>query len=268
MSVLPDRPQGAGTLPTVNIVGAEVAAINLDGAAAIIDEWIRRGQRQYVCVADVHALMQGHKDPSLRAVQNNAGLITPDGMPLVWLSRIAGHRNTGRVYGPDLMVHVCRHGVARGYRHFFYGGRPGVATKLAERLRARISGLTVCGTLAPPLRALTPDEDRTVIATINSAKPDIVWVGLGAPKQDWWMAHHRQRLNASVLIGVGAAFDFLSGEKRQAPLWMQRSGLEWTYRLMTEPRRLWRRYLWAVPSFVGLLLVQSLRPQRFEGNQR
>lgn len=260
--------KGAGTSPTVNILGAEVAAINLESAASIIDGWIRAGRREYVCVADVHALMQGHKDRSLRTVQNNAGLITPDGMPLVWISRLAGHRDAGRVYGPDLLLRVCRHGVRRGYRHFFYGGKPGIAAKLAGRLSGQIPGLAVCGTLAPPLRTLTQDEDWQAVAAINAADPDIVWVGLGAPKQDWWMADHRDRLNASVLIGVGAAFDFLSGEKRQAPVWMQRSGLEWVHRLMTEPRRLWRRYLWVVPSFIGLLSLQLLHLQRFEGNQR
>jgi N-acetylglucosaminyldiphosphoundecaprenol N-acetyl-beta-D-mannosaminyltransferase len=248
---------------TVNIVGTRIAAINLDSAAEFIDGWIRRRQRHYVCVADVHAVMQGHSDPQLRAVQHNAALITPDGMPLVWLSRLAGHKKVGRVYGPDLMMHLCRFGASRGYRHFFYGGAPGVAEKLAERLIADIAGVTVCGTYSPPLRALTPEEDSHAVAVINSARPDIVWVGLGAPKQDWWMGEHRARLDAAVLIGVGAAFDFLSGVKRQAPRWMQRSGLEWVYRLMTEPRRLWRRYFWAVPTFIGLSLLQLIRPHRF-----
>jgi N-acetylglucosaminyldiphosphoundecaprenol N-acetyl-beta-D-mannosaminyltransferase len=260
-------PEGS-TLPTVNIVGARISAINLDRAAEIIEAWIDRGERQYVCVADVHAIMQGHWDASLRAVQHRAGLITPDGMPLVWASRLAGHKTVRRVYGPDLMLHLCRHGASRGRRHFFYGGARGVTTKLAERLTARIPGLVVCGTLSPPHRALTPEEDSRAIAAINSARPDIVWVGLGAPKQDWWMADHRARLDAPVLIGVGAAFDFLSGTKRQAPLWMQRAGLEWTYRLATEPRRLWRRYLRAIPGFLILSLLQLIRPDRFRERAR
>jgi N-acetylglucosaminyldiphosphoundecaprenol N-acetyl-beta-D-mannosaminyltransferase len=169
-----------------------------------------------------------------------------------------GFRHVERVYGPDLMLAVCEHSAKRGYRHFFYGGAPGVTEKLAVQLRSRFPGLQVAGTYSPPFRPLTPEEDREVVERINSSQPDIVWVGIGAPKQERWMAEHVGRLCAPVLIGVGAAFDFHGGLKKQAPRWMQKSGLEWSFRLMSEPRRLWRRYLVNNPFFLWLIFLQAL----------
>jgi N-acetylglucosaminyldiphosphoundecaprenol N-acetyl-beta-D-mannosaminyltransferase len=188
-------------------------------------------------------------------------LVTPDGMPLVWLSRLMGFRDVERVYGPDLMLAVCERSTARGYRHFFYGGAPGVAEKLVVRLQSRFPGLQVAGIDSPPFRHLTLQEDRAVVEHINTARPDIVWVGIGTPKQERWMAMHVGQLSAPVLIGVGAAFDFHAGLKKQAPRWMQRSGLEWSFRLMTEPRRLGRRYLINIPWFLWSVLLQALSRQ-------
>jgi N-acetylglucosaminyldiphosphoundecaprenol N-acetyl-beta-D-mannosaminyltransferase len=185
-------------------------------------------------------------------------------MPLVWLGRAAVGPHVDRVYGPDLMLACCERSRALGYRHYFYGGAPGVADKLAARLSARFPGLVVCGTFSPPFGKLSPEEDEAIVRRINEAHADIVWVGLSTPKQERWMDQHRDRLDAPVLIGVGAAFDFHAGLKRQAPRWIQRSGLEWLFRLLTEPRRLWRRYLRNNPEFAWRLLLQSAGIVRYE----
>ena len=234
----------------VDVLGVGVSAIDLERAVATFDQWIATGARHYVCVSGVHGVMESRRDPALRDVHNAAGLVTPDGMPLVWLSRLAGERQVRRVYGPDLLLAYCTHGIAFGRRHYFYGGAPGVAERLAQRLCGRVPGLRVVGMYTPPFRALTAEEDADVVAHIDAAAPDVVWVGLSTPKQERWMAEHRARLGAPVLVGVGAAFDFHAGLKRQAPRWMQRSGLEWAFRLATEPRRLGRRYLVNNPQFV------------------
>jgi N-acetylglucosaminyldiphosphoundecaprenol N-acetyl-beta-D-mannosaminyltransferase len=184
-------------------------------------------------------------------------------MPLVWLSRLQGFHHVERVYGPDLMLALCERLAAKGYRHFFYGGAEGVPEQLASVLQKRFPGLQVAGTFSPPFRSLTADEDDRIVQMINAAAPDIVWVGLSTPKQERWMAGHRERLTAPVLIGVGAAFDFLTGRKPQAPRWMQRAGLEWLFRLLTEPRRLWRRYLINNPLFVALVVLQALGVRRY-----
>ena len=177
-------------------------------------------------------------DDEMRRIHEGAGLVTPDGMPLVWMAHLLGHSRVERVYGPDLLLACCEMSTRRGYRHFFYGGAPGVGERLAARLEARFPGLSVAGLYSPPFRPLTPEEDAALVDRIDAARPDIVWVGLSTPKQERWMAAHVGRLQAPVLVGVGAAFDFHAGVKRQAPRWMRRSGLEWSFRLMTEPRRL------------------------------
>jgi len=246
-------------IPRVDVLGVGVSAINMDHALEEIDNWIIGGFRKYVCVTGVHGVMESQRDDSLRQIHNAAGLVTPDGMPLVWLSRWRGFRHTTRVYGPDLMLAVCERSIATGYRHFFYGGHEGVPERLVQRLTKRFPGLAVAGIYSPPFRSMTDDEREDVIRSINEVKPDIVWVGLGTPKQEHWMADHVERLSAAVLIGVGAAFDFHAGLKRQAPQWMQRSGLEWLFRLSSEPRRLWRRYLVNNPLFIWLTLMQMWR---------
>lgn len=234
----------------VDILGVRVSATTLLQALGTISSWIAAGKQRYVCVTGAHGIMESRQDATLRMIHNRAGLVTPDGMPLVWMSRLLGHPRTRRVYGPDLMRALTAMSAARGYRQFYYGGDVGVADELAAMLSRRYPGLDVAGTLCPPFRPLTPEEDAEVVARINAAKPDIVWVGLSTPKQEYWMARHVGLIDAPVLIGVGAAFDFLAGRKAQAPLWMQRSGLEWLFRLTQEPRRLFRRYLWIVPGFL------------------
>lgn len=254
-----------GAIPRVDLLGVGVSAITMDIAVREITGWIVSGRRHYVCVTGVHGIMEAQRDPELLEIYRRSGLTTPDGMPLVWASHWAGASHVDRVYGPDLMLELCARAADRGWRSFFYGGKPGVAELLAERLAARFPGLIVAGTESPPFRELSPEEDAAAVERINAARPDIVWVGLGTPKQERWMAAHTDRVLAPALIGVGAAFDIHAGLLPQAPRWMQRSGAEWLYRLAREPRRLWRRYLSNNPRFV---LAVARRPPRMMGNAR
>jgi N-acetylglucosaminyldiphosphoundecaprenol N-acetyl-beta-D-mannosaminyltransferase len=252
----------------VNVLGVGVSPASRASALSQIEHWIATGAREYVCVSGIHGVMESQRDETLRAIHNEAGMVVPDGMPLVWLSRLRGFAGVERVYGPDLLLACCDRSRETGYRHFFYGGGPGVPELLCQRLGARYPGLVVAGAISPPFRKLAPEEEAEVVLQINAAKPDIVWVGLGTPKQERWMAEHRAVLAAPVLIGVGAAFDFHAGLKRQAPKWMQRSGLEWLFRLLAEPRRLWRRYLRNNPLFVWGVLLQALRLREYPMESR
>lgn len=249
--------------PRVNVLGVGVSAINLNQAVAAIDRFIAGGGSNYVCVTGVHGVIASQNSRQLKDIHNRAGLVTPDGMPLVWISRAHGHRGVSRVYGPDLMLRVLENGIEREYKHFLYGGAEGVPELLARRLRGRFPGVRIVGTHSPPFRPLTDEEDASVVAAIDQSRADIVWVGLSTPKQEAWMAAHAGRLSAPVMIGVGAAFDFHAGLKKQAPGWMQRSGLEWLFRLLSEPRRLGPRYLVNNPLFVYLLTLQLLGLRRF-----
>jgi N-acetylglucosaminyldiphosphoundecaprenol N-acetyl-beta-D-mannosaminyltransferase len=240
----------------VNVLGVGISAINMQEAVDAIEGWIARRERHYVTVCGVHGVMESQRDPQLRRIINHGGLATPDGMPMVWLSWVQGHRNAGRVYGPDLMLALCERSQTTGHRHFFYGGAPGIADRVARRLKERYPRLAVAGTHSPPYRSIDAEEDRGVLQVIDESAADIVWVGLGTPKQDYWVARHRSLLKAPALIAVGAAFDFHAGVLRQAPRWMQRSGLEWLFRLMQEPRRLALRYLVNNPRFIAKVALQ------------
>lgn len=229
-----------------------------------IDEWVRTRDRQYVCVCPVHSIMECRRSAEVRRIFNSAGMVTPDGMPVVWVTRASGHPEVGRVYGPDLMLAELGRSAQSGHRHFFYGGAPGVARRLAARMRERFPGLGVAGIYEPPFASLDELTGEDTARLINEARPDVVWVGMSSPKQDLWMARMRPLLDAPVLIAVGAAFDFHSGTVSQAPVWMQRSGLEWFYRLVTDPRRLWRRYLVDNPWFLWELGLQKTGLKKFE----
>jgi N-acetylglucosaminyldiphosphoundecaprenol N-acetyl-beta-D-mannosaminyltransferase len=241
-------------IPRVDVLGVGISAIDMGQAVAEITRWVEEQEPHYVCVTGVHGVMESRRDPELRRIHNASGLTTPDGMPMVWAGHRAGAAHMRRVYGPDLMLVICALAAERGWSSYFYGGGPGVPELLAERLVARFPGLRVVGTWSPPFRPLTPEEDRTVVERINRSRPDLVWVGLSTPKQERWMAAHTGRLSARALLGVGAAFDIVGGFLPQAPPWMQRSGLEWLYRLGREPKRLWRRYLRNNPRFVVEIL--------------
>jgi N-acetylglucosaminyldiphosphoundecaprenol N-acetyl-beta-D-mannosaminyltransferase len=241
------------------ILGIGVSAITLDRAVLTIEQWIERRTQKYVCVTGAHGIIESRHDPQLRRIHNEAGMVTPDGMPLVFMARRLGFKSVSRVYGPDLMRRFTEISAQKGYRQFYYGGGPGIAEQLAATLKARHPTLSIAGTMTPPFRPLTPEEDEATVARINELAPDIIWVGLSTPKQEFWMASHIGQLNAPVMVGVGAAFDFLAGTKSQAPVWMQRSGLEWAYRLVQEPRRLWKRYARIVPLFFVLALAQIVQ---------
>lgn len=255
---------GAGAPASTNVLDVHISAIDMAHAVRTIEGWIENDTPDYVCICTVHTVMECQRDPALRETVNGAGLRTPDGMPMVWLSRHAGHEHVSRVYGPDLMLELARRSPETGHRHFFYGGAPGVADELARRLEDRFPGLNVAGTHCPPMVSVGELESEETIREINDSGADIVWVGLGTPKQDWWVANHRPLLTAPVLIAVGAAFDFHTGRVRQAPTWMQRHGLEWLFRLSQDPKRLWRRYLIDNGLFVARLARReaSLRSTR------
>jgi N-acetylglucosaminyldiphosphoundecaprenol N-acetyl-beta-D-mannosaminyltransferase len=229
--------------------------------------WIDRRDRHYVTLTGVHGVIEARDDPSFRRTLNGAGLTLPDGMPLVWLSWLAGRSHVTRVYGPDFTLALSDAMARAGKSAFYYGGVPGVAQRLADTLVGRFPGLITAGVYCPPFRALTEAEEADVAARINGSGAEVVWVGLSTPKQERWMSRMRDRLDAPVLIGVGAAFDFLSGRVRQAPRWMQRSGLEWLYRLGQEPRRLWRRYLRNNPRFVYLVACERLGVLRVDAGE-
>jgi N-acetylglucosaminyldiphosphoundecaprenol N-acetyl-beta-D-mannosaminyltransferase len=240
----------------VNVLGVGISVLNLPTALAAIADAVRGRRKGYVCVTGVHGVMEAQDDAAFKQILNGAFLCTPDGMPMVWAGQLAGHRDMRRVYGPDLMLDVCAWSETSGCKHFFYGGAEGVAERLARNLRARYPKLAVVGAFTPPFRALDAGETAKLQAQLVAAKPDILWVGLSTPKQEKFMAEFLPKLDVTLMIGVGAAFDFHSGRVRQAPRWMQRSGLEWLYRLGCEPRRLARRYFRNNPLFVLKFLAQ------------
>ena len=248
---------------SVEILGIPLALTDYERTIEWMDATIATGQRGYVCVAAVHTVMACQEDPELRAAVLGSDLTVPDGQPLVWAMNALGHDLSSRVYGPDLMARYCERAALTGARMFLYGGRnQGALVQLALNLRTRYPGLNIVGGYAPPFRPLTSEEEDFVLDEINRSQADVVWVGIGVPKQEKWMAAMRDRLRAPVLVGVGAAFDFHAGLVPQAPRWMQSMGLEWAYRLLQEPGRLWRRYLRYNPRFVLGFLRQWLAHRR------
>jgi bacterial polymer biosynthesis proteins, WecB/TagA/CpsF family len=233
----------------VNVLGVGVSAINMEMAKRAFTEAIQARKKGYVCVTGVHGIMESQNDPQLRSIHNNAFLVTPDGMPMTWMGRLQGFKGMSRVYGPDLMLDIMEISRESGFRHFLYGGANGVARELKGRLEERFPGVEIVGTYEPPFRPLNPEEEDELKRQVAESRPDIFWVGLGTPKQEKFMAEYLPMLDVALMVGVGAAFDFHTGRVAQAPRWMQRSGLEWFFRLCVEPRRLWRRYLKNNPRF-------------------
>jgi N-acetylglucosaminyldiphosphoundecaprenol N-acetyl-beta-D-mannosaminyltransferase len=247
-------------IPEYSVLGTRINAVQIPGVIAQMQDWIaRRDACRYIAVTGMHGVTEAKHDPQLRAALAYASLVVPDGMPLVWLGRHHGFALPRRVYGPELMLRFWQQTRSAHYRHFFYGGAPGIADALAGKFVREFPGHQICGTLSPPYRELTPDEDQEICTVISRSKPDIVWVGLGTPKQERWMRDHQDRLTAPVLVGVGAAFDFHSGRMRGAPAWMGNHGLEWLFRLAQEPRRLWRRYLLRGSEFAALAILELLK---------
>lgn len=242
-----------------DVLGVQVDVLNLDLADTQVQDWVARRKKVYVCVAPVSTVVQCREDEEYRKVVNGAQMVTPDGMPLVWLGRLQGNKDLARTYGPDLMLQICESGLRQGCRHYFYGAIPEVLERLESRLKNQFPNINIVGSFCPPFTKGCQDESAEVLKEINRLQPDILWVGLGSPKQDFWMSRHRDKLDVPVMIGVGAAFDFLSGSKKQAPVWMQRAGLEWLFRFLCEPRRLWRRYLFGNTKFVYLILRDFIK---------
>lgn len=243
----------------IDILGIKIHATNLTAACQVIENWIKDQVKTYVCVAPVSTIVDCQENAEYKSVVNDAGMTTPDGMPLVWLGKLRGNKLIQRTYGPDLMLQLCEFGQKKGYRHYFYGGSEKTNELLVEKLKKRFPGLHVAGRFVPAFRDISAEEDHEILEQINETRPDILWIGLGSPKQDYWMARHRNQLNVPVMIGAGAAFDFLAGTKPQAPLWMRQRGLEWFFRLCCEPRRLWRRYLIGNSKFIYMLLKDFIK---------
>lgn len=246
-----------------NVLGVGISAINMAQAVSLFESWLGNGVKGYVCVTGVHGVMEAQKDPSFRRILNQSLLTTPDGMPTVWVGKLQGFREMGRVFGPDLMYAVCRLSVDKGYRHFFYGGRPGVAEQLRANLTSAIPHLRVAGTYTPPFGPLSAQEEARLIDLVAEAKPDIFWVGLSTPKQERFMAQYVDRLRVPLLIGVGAAFDYHTGQIRDCSDWIKRAGLQWLHRLMQDPRHLWRRYLRNNPAFLWHIAWQISGLRRY-----
>jgi N-acetylglucosaminyldiphosphoundecaprenol N-acetyl-beta-D-mannosaminyltransferase len=250
-------------LPSLNVLGIAINAISLDRAASTIVDMARQEKRSTVAVAAVHSVVDAQDMPEAKSAMKNATLCVPDGVPLVWLLRLNGFTDVSRVFGPDLMLETSRLMGLNRMSAYYFGGREGVADDLARRLEDDYAGLRTAGTCSPPFREMTEAEKDRIADTINAAGPDVVWIGLGSPKQERWMAEFRTRLKAPVIIGIGAAFDYNTGRLTRAPRWMQKCALEWLYRLIQEPRRLWRRYLRNNPLFLWFLFCQRYRLKSF-----
>jgi len=230
------------TRTTVGVLGSAIDALSWEDALARITDWATECQSRYVCACNAHSVVTASLDPAFREFINGADMAVPDGMPIAWSLTKLGFPRQPRISGPDLMWRLCENAAARGLSVFLYGSSPRTLTKLKANLSSRIPALQIVGTNSPPYRSLSEAEDEAIVELINGSGAAIVLIGLGCPKQERWMALHRGRINA-VMVGVGAAFDYHAGTLQRAPPWMQRQGLEWLYRLMKEPRRLWRRYL-------------------------
>lgn len=248
-------------IPTIRIGGIPIAALTYEEALTLLLDAPSTGRRLAVHFCTAHTIVEAADDLELRAGLLNGALDVPDGVPLVWVGRAHGYR-IQRVCGLDVLPDMADRGRARGARHFFYGGAEGAAEQLAERLAAQYPGMVVAGCETPPFRPLTPDESAAMIARLNAARPDFVWVGLGTPKQDLWLAEYRLQLDAAALLAVGAAFDIVGGRRPRAPRWMRRAGLEWLFRLYQEPRRLARRYTVVNARFAAIAVMEIVRGRR------
>src|SRR5580658_2793418 len=252
------------SLPSANVLGVRVSAIDLESAVDLSDQWIRSARGHgYICATGVHGVMEARANSEIRRILNRALMNVPDGMPMSWVGHLQGLRKMDRVFGPDLMMAMCRLSVERGYRNFFYGGKPGVAALLGRTLQRTIPGLQVVGTYTPPFRNLTGDEEKEVLAQVRKSRPHIIWVGLSTPKQERFMAQYVSYLQVPLMFGVGAAFDFHTGAIRDCSAWVKRAGLQWLHRLTQDPKHLWRRYLRNNPAFLWHIAMQLSRFQKY-----
>lgn len=231
------------------VIGVPIDSLNWSQALSSLAGWAAGRESRYVCICNAHSVVTARQDPAFAKVIHEADMATPDGAPVAWLMRKLGVANQERINGPDLMWRYCAQAAQREETIYLYGGMPETLEMLQRTLVEQFPGLKIAGAYSPPYRQLTAEEDSSVVETINASGASTVWVSLGCPKQEKWMADHRGRINA-VMIGVGAAFDYHAGTIQRAPLWMQQNGLEWLHRLCSEPRRLWKRYLVTNTQFV------------------
>jgi len=252
-------PQHQETWDEADVLGVRVSAVNLDRAVELACRSIQAHKRGYICLSGVHGVMEAQSDASFQSILNGALLNLPDGMPMTWVGRLQGCTQMGRVFGPDFMKALCQASVQTGYRHFLYGGAPGVAEELKRSLESQAPGLLVVGTYTPSFRDLTQDEEAELFCLLRESQPHIVWVGLSTPKQERFMAQYALRMQASLMVGVGAAFDYHTGRIQDSSDWVKRLGMQWLHRLLQDPRRLWRRYLRNNPAFLWKMSLQMLR---------
>lgn len=257
-------------IPRANVLGVGVSALDIEEAVSQLRSALDSDLRGYVCITGVHGVMEAQKDEVLRSILNSSLLTTPDGMPTVWIGRLQGFPKIRRVFGPDFMLRVCEMSCRMGYTHFLYGGNEGVAERLRTILIHRFPGLRVVGTYTPPFRPLTGKEETSLATIVARLRPDVFWVGLSTPKQERFMNEHLEKLETKVMVGVGAAFDFLTGAIRDAPPWVKNAGLQWLHRLMQEPGRLWKRYLISNPRFLLSITLQltGVREYRIKSANR
>ena len=246
-------------IPTFKVLGTRLSITSIEQVLKLFEcDWTAYRRDRYIVFRDVHGVMRARSILRLRVAHEQSDLIVPDGMPLAWVGKLAGIKGVSRIPGPDFMPAVCERGIALGWRHFFLGGVPGVVDAMIRNLTERYPGIAIAGSISPPFGTLSPEEDENISAAIRRADVDFVWVGLGTPKQEIWMHEHRGRCGGAIMLGVGAAFDFHAGVKTRAPEWMQQHGLEWLYRLVQEPTRLWARYLVLAPKFALLAAFELL----------
>ena len=248
----------------LNILGVRVHPTNIPNTIKRIDDLIQSSGKGYITVTGVHGIMESLRSSSVKSAHNSSFLTVPDGMPLVYIGRWFGYAQMSRCYGPDLMTALTGNSVERDYTHFFFGGKGGVAQDLKKQMETAYPGIKIVGTYTPPFRPLNGQEKEEFVAIIHKLKPNIVWVGLSTPKQELFMSEYLPLLSTNVMIGVGAAFDIHTGRLSSAPAWMQKLALEWLYRLIKEPKRLWRRYLINNPLFLWNFLLQQLNLKKFE----
>jgi N-acetylglucosaminyldiphosphoundecaprenol N-acetyl-beta-D-mannosaminyltransferase len=244
--------------PTYDVLGTRVHSVQIPDVVARMERWIAQHEAtKFIALCNVHMIMESRKDDRLRSALAASALTVPDGKPLIWVGRNKGFALTRRVYGPDLFHDFIAATHRKGYRHFFYGGHAGVPESMIGKLQQRYPGLQVAGYYSPPFRQLTAEEDHAAVSMINETHADVLWVGLGCPKQEVWMHQHRDQLNVPVVLGVGQAFNIVAGTLPQAPSWMREHGLEWLFRLVREPRRLWKRYLVYNTGFVMHIVLEA-----------
>jgi N-acetylglucosaminyldiphosphoundecaprenol N-acetyl-beta-D-mannosaminyltransferase len=256
--------------PRANLLGVGIHALDVKQAVALIDSAIAEGKKGIVCATGVHGITEARRDPEFRSILNSAFLNIPDGRPAFWVGRIQGFKRMRHVGGPELMLSVCEMSVLKGYTHFLYGGDIGVAEQLRENLARKFPGINITGTYTPPFRPLNSDEKAELQDLLSQQKPDICWVGLSTPKQEFFMAEYLTQLDTIIMVGVGAAFDMHTGRIKRAPDWIKAAGLAWLHRLCQEPRRLWKRYLRANPQFLCQITLQllGLRTYNLESPRR